>query len=98
MVFAIKITDSALKDLQSLKKNEQVTVLDSISRQLVSEPLVQTRNRLPLRPNDLAQWELRVGHLRVFSDADGENEVVLVKAVGWKEHNQLFLRGREHKP
>ena len=41
-------------------------VLDAIERQLVSEPLKESRNRKPLRPNPIAPWELRVGGLRVF--------------------------------
>jgi len=43
----------------------------------------------------LATWELQVGKYRVFYDVEQEDQVVRVKAVGWKEHNQLFIRGKE---
>jgi len=48
-----------------------------------------------LRPNDLSAWELRVDRCRVFYDVSAEEATVTVKAVGWKEHNRLFIRGRE---
>lgn len=54
-----------------------------------------TWNRKPLRPNDISTWELRIGQRRVFYDVDTEDNVVTVKAVGWKEHNKLFIRGKE---
>ena len=45
---------------------QRVTVLDAIERQLTHEPLIETRNRKPLRPNPIAAWELRAWALRVF--------------------------------
>jgi hypothetical protein len=72
---------------------------------LAYEPLVETRQRKPLRPNPLAPWELRVGSLRAFydvrlaarepSDPDLEapTDVVYVLAVGKKERNVLRIAG-----
>ena len=48
-------------------------------------------------PNDLSIWEMRVGEFRVFYDVDEERQEVLIKAVGWKKHNKLFIRGKEHE-
>ncbi len=59
------------------------------------QPNVETRNRKLLRANPLAEWELRVDKFRVFYDMDTENETVLVKAVGVKIGNKLFIRGEE---
>ena len=95
--FTIGFTESALEDLRFLKKNEQKVILDSIQEQLAAQPLVQTRNRKPLRPNDLSAWEVRMGAHRVFYDVDEANKQVTVKAVGWKEHNKLFIRGKEYQ-
>jgi mRNA-degrading endonuclease RelE of RelBE toxin-antitoxin system len=39
---------------------------------------------------------MRVGVYRVFYDVDAEAGQVFVKAVGWKEHNKLFIRGEEY--
>jgi mRNA-degrading endonuclease RelE of RelBE toxin-antitoxin system len=94
-MFDLQFTDSALEDLRFLKRFEQSYVLDAVERQLSTEPLISTRNRKPLRPNDLAQWELRAGAFRVFYDVDGAGRIVRIKAIGWKEHNRLVIRGKE---
>ena len=78
-----------------LRKHEQVAVLDAIEVQLASEPVAETRNRKPLRPNELSQWELRVGHLRVFYNVGTESATVTAVAIGWKEHNKYYIRGKE---
>ena len=68
--FTIELTEESLESLTFLRKHEQVVVLDAIELQLASEPVTETRNRKPLRPNELSQWELRVGHLRAFYNVD----------------------------
>jgi mRNA-degrading endonuclease RelE of RelBE toxin-antitoxin system len=94
-MFTIELTEEALKDLKFLKRYEQVRVIDIVEKQLQREPTRQTRNRKPLRPNELSEWELRVDKYRVFYDVGLENEIVKIKAVGWKEHNRVFIRGKE---
>ncbi|MBC6481196.1 MAG: type II toxin-antitoxin system RelE/ParE family toxin [Hormoscilla sp. GM7CHS1pb] len=96
-MFELTFTASALDDLHYFKKSEQNLVLDSIEQQLIPEPLTVTRNRKYLRPNLLSSWQLRVGIYRVFYDVEPEEDVVIIKAVGWKEHNRLFIRGKEFK-
>ena len=95
-MFNVTFTDSALEDLRELTKSEQTTVVDAVGAHLTAEPLKPTRNRKPLRPNDLASWELRSGDLRVFYDVDEGAGEVKVKAVGRKEHNRLVIRGKEY--
>lgn len=56
---------------------------------------IATKNRKPLRPNELAEWELRVAKYRIFYDIVSEPRTVKIKAIGWKEHNRLLIRGRE---
>jgi mRNA-degrading endonuclease RelE of RelBE toxin-antitoxin system len=90
-------TQSALDDLEYLRKADRRVVLDAIDQQLTTEPLQKTKNRKPLRPNDLSAWELRVAGFRVFYDVDSESQEVIVKAVGWKEHNRLYIRGAEFR-
>jgi hypothetical protein len=73
-------------------------VLDAVGGQLVHEPLRETRNRKPLRPNPLAPWELRLGPLRVFYDvASGKPPLVRILAVGKKERSVLRIAGKEIK-
>jgi mRNA-degrading endonuclease RelE of RelBE toxin-antitoxin system len=62
----IEFTEDAIQDLRSLRKSEQQIAVDAIEQQLAFEPLTDSRNRKPLRPNDLSQWELRVDRVRVF--------------------------------
>ena len=93
-MFELEFTASALDDLGYFKRAEQNLILNKIEASLLHEPLVETRHRKPLRPNDLSAWELRVGNFRVFYDVNEEKKVVLIKAVGYKKHNALYIRGR----
>jgi mRNA-degrading endonuclease RelE of RelBE toxin-antitoxin system len=65
------------------------------SNNLLTNRLTESRNRKPLRPNDLSQWELRIDRFRVFYDVAGQGMAVVVKAIGWKEHNKLYIHGKE---
>jgi len=79
-----------------LTARERTTVLDAIGRQLLHEPLKETRQRKPLRPNPVAPWELRVGQLRVFYEVAGaESGVVRILAVGRKRRNVLVVGDKE---
>lgn len=96
IMFEVVFTDSGLADLLYFTKAEQNLIVDSIQEQM-REPLSETRNRKPLRPNNISSWELRLGKYRVFYDVELDNKLVEIKAVGWKEHNQLFIRGKEYQ-
>jgi len=97
MRFVLTFTESALDDLRFFRKYEQALVLDQTYLQLEDQPTVETRNRKPLEPNELADWELRIGRYRVFYDVDPTDQTVTIKAIGHKEHNKLFIRGKEFK-
>lgn len=77
MAYRIEFTESAEKQFAQLTARQQAGVLDSVKTRLRDEPLRETRNRKPLRPNPLAPWELRVGLLRVFYEVDAvESDLV----------------------
>lgn len=98
MAHAIKFAASVREHLEALTTRERSTVLDGIERQLSHEPLVETLNRKPLRPNPIAPWELRLGRLRVFYEvAPGDPGVVRVLAVGKKGRNIVRIAGQEIK-
>ena len=98
MAYEIVFARSVAEHLGHLTAAERARVLDAIERQLAAEPLVETRNRKPLRPNPLAPWELRIGALRVFYEVvAAEPDVVRVLAVGKKLRNVLRIGGREIK-
>lgn len=96
-MYEIEYTAQALDDLASLRKFGQKQVMDEIDAQLKHEPNVETRNRKRLRPNDVAQWELRIGKFRVFYDVREEVKIVKVEAIGHKEGNKLFIHGEEYE-
>ncbi len=94
MAYYIEYSPAAEEHLRALTAREQATVLDTVDRQLVHEPTVETRNRKPMRPNPVAPWELRIGDLRVYYEAAEEPEpVVVVLAVGRKERNEVRIGG-----
>ena len=96
MQFVLEFTESALGDLGFFRKYEQNIITEEIHVQLSYEPARETRNRKALEPNALADWELRIGDYRVFYDIDTAVPTVKVKAIGYKEHNRLFIRGKEY--
>ncbi|MGH7963035.1 MAG: type II toxin-antitoxin system RelE family toxin [Candidatus Binatia bacterium] len=102
MPYEIKFADYVRSHFEALTAREHATLLDAIEKKLTHEPLVETRNRKPLRPNPVAPWELRVGPLRAFYEVaprDPESEtstaVVRILAAGKKERNILRIAGEE---
>lgn len=105
MSFEIVYSPEAIEHLRVLARDEQVTVLDQVEQQLVHQPNAPTRKRKFLRPNSIAAWQLRLGNLRVFydieTDVTGEEldgttrSRVIIKAVGVKRHNELWLGGEK---
>jgi mRNA-degrading endonuclease RelE of RelBE toxin-antitoxin system len=94
MPFAIKFAADVRQHLEALTAREQSTALAGLERQ----PLVETRNRKPLRPNPVAPWELRIGNLGVFYEViTGDPGVVRIVAVGKKEGNVVRIAGKEIK-
>ena len=94
-MYEIEITREAIDDLRAFRKRERRSVVEGIERELRYEPARETRNRKRLRPNKLAEWELRLGQYRVFFDVDRAADVVKVIAVGRKRGNRLYIRDEE---
>ena len=61
----VELSPNAIGHLQVFTARDRKTSLDGIEEQLSHEPLVETKNRKPMRPNHLAPWELRLGSFRV---------------------------------
>jgi mRNA-degrading endonuclease RelE of RelBE toxin-antitoxin system len=98
VAFEIQFAESVADQLQVLTAAERSRVLDAVAGQLAHDPLRETRNRKPLRPNPVAPWELRVGPLRVFYEvASATPPVVRILAVGKKERRVLRIAGKEIK-
>lgn len=96
MKFEIDFTPTAASHVRAYRKFEQQIILDAIEEQLQYEPTTETRNRKRLGENELSDWELRVDNYRVFYDVLIEDSsIVKIKAVGHKEHNTLYVGGKE---
>ena len=93
MRFQVTLTPSAEEDLRNFRVREQRTIADAILVHLSVDADIVSRRRRKLRPNPLAPWELRVGDYRAFYEIEG-NTAVKVVAIGHKEHNSLFIRGK----
>ena len=93
-MYEVRFTPNAGKDLKHFGKADQRFILAAIRGQLLHEPLTETTNRKCLRPSPLGRWELRVGDFRVFYDPDPDTGIVSVGAVGIKDHNTLYVRGK----
>lgn len=96
MPFQVILTPSAEADLDYFKRFEQRVIVDAARRCLRNDADVESQHRKKLRANPVAPWELRFGKYRVFYELVGVTTVKIV-AIGYKEHNDLFIRGRRVK-
>ena len=98
MTYDIQFAASVKNQIRSLPGHQRALLMDAVERQLIHEPLTETRNRKHLRPNPIAPWELRIGDLRVFYEVlSDEPDVVRILAVGRKKGNILLIAGKEVK-
>jgi len=96
-MFEIRFTEGAIEDLKDFRTAERRHIVLELETRLAHDPTVETRNRKRLRPNKLAEWELRLGRFRVFYDVDTEKQLIKVEAVGYKRAHRLFIRGEEYQ-
>jgi mRNA-degrading endonuclease RelE of RelBE toxin-antitoxin system len=98
VTYRIEFSPEADDHIASLTARDRATLLDAVGGQLVHEPTVETGRRKPLRPNPIAEFRLRVGKLRVYYDVqEAPERRVLVKAVGLKVRDRVYVGGREVK-
>jgi len=96
-MYDIEYTLEAMEDLKRFRKYEQQLIADQIDEQLLHEPAHETRNRKRLRPNRVAEFELRIAKFRVFYDVAENRNLVKIEAVGHKVGSSLFIRGKEYQ-
>ncbi len=89
----VEVGQSANNDLNFYKKYEQKIIVKCILTYLHFDANNETRKRKKLRPNPIAPWELRIGKYRIFYEINQKTAKVL--AIGHKEHNELFIRGKK---
>lgn len=98
--FKLIFAPEAIDHLCFIEYKYHRLIEEAIDKQLTCNPKQVTRNRKPLeQPAPFgAAWELRCGpanRIRVFYEVDITEQVVWVLAIGIKERNRLWVRGKE---
>lgn len=83
-------------DLRWFGRKDGRLLLDTAVERLKADPLAETRHLKTLRPNAVAQRELRLfGKYRVLFNVDAAAEVVTIVLVGEKRGESLLVQGEE---
>jgi mRNA-degrading endonuclease RelE of RelBE toxin-antitoxin system len=94
LAYIIEYSPEAAEHLRRLTTRRQRTIVDTVDRQLVNQPTMETRNRKSMRSNSVAPWELRIGDLRVYYEVSDEPQPrVTVLAIGVKERDRVRIGG-----
>jgi mRNA-degrading endonuclease RelE of RelBE toxin-antitoxin system len=81
-MFEIKFTDRAFEDLDIFSKTEKRLILTGLESQLTADAAEENDDRKRLHFDGLAEWEIRLGNVRVFYDVDVQTRTVKIEAVG----------------
>lgn len=92
----ISADGGAVRQLKRLRTYDQRAVLDGVQGHLVeAEPDEATRNKFRLRrSSEFADYELRIGDLRVFYRIEASGEIVIT-VIGIKKGNTLVVEGEQ---
>ena len=93
MPFNISITEDAERQWNELPVREQRILETAIISRLQHQPTMPTKAIKRLRPNPLAEFELRVANLRALYNVEANEVIILV--VGRKVGNTLIVEGEE---
>jgi hypothetical protein len=96
--FSLVYTTTFQRHLKLVEAKYHALIRGTLEKQLQYEPVVQTRNRKPLKKPLAfhAEWELRFGpsnQFRAFYQVQAE--AVILLALGEKVGNRLFIEGQE---
>ena len=95
MAFRITITEDAEQQYLALPVRDQRTLQAAMASRLPHQPTTLTRAAKRLRPNPVAEYELRAGDLRVLYNSEAEEVIVVV--VGRKVGNKRIVAGEEFR-
>lgn len=96
MSWVVTIKDSAIEDLRWFGKKMGRLLLESAIDRLRADPEQVSRNMKTLRPNPMAQRELRLfGRFRILFNLDQPRRIATILVVGEKHGNALIVQGKE---
>lgn len=93
--YQINFSQDAWVDLEFFTARERKIIIEGIKQQLSYQPAIETSKKKKLRNNLIAPWELKIGVYRAFYAVMENIVTVTIVSVGYKEHNVLYVRGRE---
>jgi mRNA-degrading endonuclease RelE of RelBE toxin-antitoxin system len=97
MPWTVQIGEDAIGDAEWFGQKNGRQLLKTAIQRLSINPTSETRHMKTLRPNPVAQRELRLlGDYRILFDVDAVASVVQILVVGEKRGNALFVRGQEY--
>jgi mRNA-degrading endonuclease RelE of RelBE toxin-antitoxin system len=91
----VVLSDTAVRLFRALPRAQQPGVKNGIQVHLQeNDPTEESRNKFRLRrPSPYAEYELRLGEVRVFYRV--RDEIVEVVLIGQKRGNRLLIGGEE---
>ena len=96
MAWEVEVKEAAIAHLAWFGKKVGRKLLQRALRFLARDPLAETKNIKSLRPNPVAQRELRLfGKYRILYSVNVEEKQVTIILVGEKRGNKLLVSGRE---
>ena len=96
MAFTVSLKESVIDDLRWLGRKDGRLLLKEAEKRLSEDPLADARNLKTLRPNPVAQRELRLfGKYRILFNVDPVEEIVTIVLVGEKRGGALIVQGEE---
>jgi mRNA-degrading endonuclease RelE of RelBE toxin-antitoxin system len=99
--FRITITEIADSQLKAFTAREQRIIESAVLTRLRFQPSLPSHAIKRLRPNPLAEFELRVGDFRILYNVEVDNSEVVLLIVGRKTGDKLIVEGEEfhgHRP
>lgn len=91
----LRESDDADSQLRALPVRKQRIVEAAVTARLREQPAIPTKAIRHLRPNPLAEFELRFRDLRVLYNVEQENSEVVLLIVGRKVGTKLIVGGKE---
>jgi mRNA-degrading endonuclease RelE of RelBE toxin-antitoxin system len=98
MAWTVEFKEATLQHLRTFGKKTGRQLLETALEHLERDPLGETKILKTLRPNPVAQRELRCfGKYRVLFSVDEEDLTATIILVGEKVGNRLLVLGQEFR-
>ena len=96
MKWTVTLKESVIEDLRWFGKKDGRLLLNEAALRLGVDPTTENRNVKTLRPNPVAEREIRLfGKYRALFNVDEPSREITIVLVGEKRGNSLIVRGEE---